>query len=227
MLSLVAAAEFPSKGFVQGFRKFAKLAKAAVLLLVLKGVADGLVSGLDLPPLSLWSAGAVPSFKCAPIGLRVMRISCRSSRAQPCLSSAQPLLRLQWLQVGSRRRGSSSASRPCSRGGQAPVISPLHACCKRLLPPRVFTEGCLSLPRSACTLETQSKPLGLSAGMAIPGLPVRRPQTAGRRSGQPAHRDPAHPGLRRRGGPAGVRRLVGDRPVRNSEKYLYKNLLNL
>ena len=45
MLALAAAAEFPSKGFVQGFRKFAKLAKAAVLLLVLKGVADGLVSG--------------------------------------------------------------------------------------------------------------------------------------------------------------------------------------
>ncbi len=43
MLALPIAAEFPSKGFVHGFRKFAKLAKAAVLLLVLKGVADGLV----------------------------------------------------------------------------------------------------------------------------------------------------------------------------------------
>ena len=40
----VFAAEFPSKGFVHGFRKFAKLAKTAIVLLVLKGLADGLVS---------------------------------------------------------------------------------------------------------------------------------------------------------------------------------------
>ncbi len=55
--ALPVAAEFPSKGFVHGFRKFAKLAKAAVLLLVLKGVADGLVSG---PCTLLASSNATP-----------------------------------------------------------------------------------------------------------------------------------------------------------------------
>ena len=37
-------AEFPSKSFVRSFRKFARFAKVAVLLLVLKGVSDAAVS---------------------------------------------------------------------------------------------------------------------------------------------------------------------------------------
>ena len=43
-LSTSVLAEFPSKRFVRGFRTFAKFAKIAVLLLVLKGVSDAAVN---------------------------------------------------------------------------------------------------------------------------------------------------------------------------------------
>ena len=52
---------------MHGFRKFAKLAKAAVLLLVLKGIADGLVRSLGflIRSYSLDAAGQ-PAIRARP-----------------------------------------------------------------------------------------------------------------------------------------------------------------